>query len=165
MVKNEEELTDEQIKDKFKLDDYQIKLIRASKRAQERIELGEGLRFLEEVVLIALYGNWFITFIDNLTFPFYNEMPQIQRFQLITEGMGVMFLITTLGLYFIDRRQRSNILWGLHLALIIIIVFLEATLDPVTITLKTLTFNFIGIIFWVLIQGVDDFRERFGLVK
>ena len=95
MVKDEEELTDEQIKEKFKLDDNQIKLIRASERAQERIELGEGLRFLEEVVLIALYGNWFISFIDNLTFPFFKDMTQIQRFQLITEGMGVMFLITT----------------------------------------------------------------------
>lgn len=134
-----------------------------STNTRDREELEERVKFLEEVLLVALYGNWFIALLDYLNFPFTENMPLWDRILLCCEGLAVMLLITTLFFYFLKRRQRSSRLWFFHLALLLLTVVIDMKLDPSSFSLKRGTFIYTGILFWVLIQWIDYIRERFRL--
>ena len=118
-----------------------------------------GIEFLEEAVLVALYGNWLITFIDNLKFTFIEE----KRVLLILESITLMLLLMSLAMYFITKERRSSNLWWFHIISLFVIQIIEWMLIPERLPLKAFNFLAVGVMFWILIEWVSDIRTRLNL--
>ena len=125
---------------------------------EETENIFQHLEFLMGVVLIAIYGNWLITFIDHLDYAPIGENSML----LFTEGTMILFSMFFLYGYFVFRRGRmATITWALHLISILLVQAIEIKLNPVKASLKTWAFLAIGIFWWITIITVEDVRNRF----
>jgi len=128
-------------------------------KRNDRRDVAEGLKNLEEVVAVAVYGNWLITFIDDMEMP----LNYANRTLLLLESFAIIILILSLVGYFITIKKRSAKLWWLHLVSVIVIQVSEMLLSPIKVALKNFTFIMFGISFWILIHSVNDIRTRLNI--
>jgi len=125
----------------------------------ERKDVSKGISFLEEAVLVALYGNWLITFIDNLQF----IVTEGNRGLLALESLIILLLFISLVMYFITKVRRSSRLWWFHALALAAITVIEFSLDSEAFSFKQFNFLTVGVLFWILIRWVGDIRARLNL--
>jgi len=124
----------------------------------ERRNVQEGISFLEEVVLVSLYGNWLITFLDKLDLARSTE----NRYLPMLQTLCLIIYLMSLFMYFVERIGRSTKLWVIHLITLVSIQVTE-WMGSTTTTFKNLTFLFVGVTFWLMIHWVGRIRTRLHL--
>lgn len=114
-------------------------------------EFRENMDFVYKVILIGLYGNWVLTFIDNMNIAFTDET----RLYVGAEAIAATILLVSLILYFLNRTRK---MMAIHVFSIVAITGIELVLNPNQ--LKIYILFILGLILWLSIDNLPFITQR-----